>query len=68
MPSFDETKAMFDTVYGGTLQSSSHAANAFVTPRPISRTERALTTNLPRTALVTAAISYVALAGRINFR
>jgi hypothetical protein len=68
MPSFDETKAAFDTIYGGNLESSLNAANAFVTPRPISRTERALTTKLPRTALLTAATSYALLAGRINYR
>lgn len=68
MPSFDETKAQFDAIYGGNLEYSSSATNAFATPRTPSGVERAFTTKLPKTALLTAAASYALLAGRINYR
>jgi hypothetical protein len=66
MPSFDETKQTLDTIYGGNLEYSSHAANAFVTSRTPSCVERALTTNVRTTALLTAAVSFAVLGARIN--
>lgn len=68
MPSFDETKATFDALYGGKLEYSQHAVNAFATPRTPSGLERAFTTDAPRTALIAATVAYGVLAGRIAIR
>lgn len=66
MPSsFDQTKQTMTDLFGG-HEYSTHAYNAFATPRPKSFLERAFTDNLKMTAAVSSVVAYGILAARVN--